>query len=223
MTEKTERAEVTAEIAARQVRDAWRRIEAWLGEHAPVSHAALGPGAGTEEIAAVEAALGFAAPVELRTLWGLVSGGNVDGGGFWLGNRSLLRLGDVVAVYRRMMEFQRQKERTYPTPGVPGEDDIVVWQRPWIPVFSFGEHDTVLGTYLDSGSGLMWHWSKYAYNLPDGTEPQHSVVTCLEEIADSLETPALATEGTPGLLDGRLVWLDESLTEDERRRWRPVR
>ncbi|MDN3259194.1 SMI1/KNR4 family protein [Streptomyces sp. CSDS2] len=219
MTEETAE---TAAIAARQVTDAWRRIEAWLGEHAPVSHAALGPGAGAEEIAAVEAALGFAVPVELRTLWGLVSGGNVNGGGFWLGNRSLLRLDDVVAVYRRMMVLQTQAERRYPTPGVPGEDDIVVWQRPWIPVFSCGEHDTVLGTYLDSGSGLMWHWSKYAYVLPDGTEPQHSVVTCLEEIADSLETPALATEGTAGLLDGRLVWLDESLTEDERRRWHPA-
>ncbi|GGR83387.1 hypothetical protein GCM10010236_42550 [Streptomyces eurythermus] len=48
------------------------------------------------------------------------------------------------------------------------------------------------------------------------------MVTYLEEFADSLETPALAVGGTPGPLDGRLVRLDESLTEDERRRWRPV-
>ncbi|MFE0512641.1 SMI1/KNR4 family protein [Streptomyces sp. NPDC058964] len=213
---------MTEEMAARQVTDAWRRIEAWLREHAPVTHAALGPGASAEEIAAVEAALGVAVPAELRTLWGLVSGGNVCGGGFWLDNRSLMRLDDVIEVYRRKMEFQAETEQEYATPGVPGEEDIVVWQRPWIPVFSFGEEDTVLGTYLDSASGLMWHWSKYEYLLPDGTKPQHSMVTYLEEIADSLETPALATGGTPGLLDGRLVWLDSSLDEDEQRRWRPL-
>ncbi|MEU6064975.1 MULTISPECIES: SMI1/KNR4 family protein [Streptomyces] len=72
---------MTEEIAARQVTDAWGRIEAWLRDHAPVTHAALGPGASAEEIAAVEAALGLAVPVELRTLWGLVSGDNVNGGG----------------------------------------------------------------------------------------------------------------------------------------------
>ncbi|MFD0392861.1 hypothetical protein ACFQ3Z_09525 [Streptomyces nogalater] len=127
-----------------------------------------------------------------------------------------MRLDDVVEVYRGKMRLQAEKERRYPAPGDPGEDGIVVW-RPWIPVFSCGEHDTVLGTYLDSGSGLMWHWSKYEYLLPDGTEPQHSVVTFLEEIADSLENPALATEGTPGLLDGLLVWLDGSLDEAARR------
>ncbi|MEU6067500.1 MULTISPECIES: SMI1/KNR4 family protein [Streptomyces] len=213
---------MTEDIAARQVTDAWRRIEAWLREHAPVTHAALGPGASTEEITGVEAALGFALPVELRTLWGLVSGGNVNGSGFWLDNRALMRPEDVMFVYRLKMDIQRDLDAEYDTPGVPGEDDIIAWQPGWIPVFSKGEHNSVYGTFLDSESGLLGHWDKYPYEPPGDDEPQNSIVTYLEEMADSLEMPTLATQTTPGLLDGRLVWECHYLDEDEQRRWRPV-
>ncbi|MFF7972591.1 hypothetical protein [Streptomyces sp. NPDC007905] len=41
----------------------------------------------------------------------------------------------------------------------------------------------------------------------------------LEEIADSLETPALAAVFRPGLLDGHLVWLGQRMNEDEQRRF----
>ncbi|MFD8783615.1 SMI1/KNR4 family protein [Kitasatospora sp. NPDC059599] len=46
------------------VADAWKRIEDWLAEHAPASLAALAGPATTEEIAAVERALGPALPAE---------------------------------------------------------------------------------------------------------------------------------------------------------------
>lgn len=209
---------MTEETAARQVTDAWRRIEGWLGEHAPATHAALGPGASAEQIATAETALGLVVPVELRTLWGLVSGGNVDGSGPWQGNAALLGLDEVVNHYRSQMQAQAEFDTRYEVPGVPGEGDVIVWQPGWIPVFSSSAYDTLYGTYLDIGTGLLWRWTRETYVPPGPDDPQDSLVTYLEGLADALEYPALAQD-PPGLLDGALVWKSGAYGDDD---WRPV-
>ncbi|MGV9563916.1 SMI1/KNR4 family protein [Streptomyces sp. NPDC003480] len=209
---------MTEETAARQITDAWRRIERWLGEHAPATYAALGPGASDEQIAAVDAALGLVVPVELRTLWGLVSGGNVDGSGPWQGNAALLSLDEVVNHYRSQMVAQAGFDAGYEVPGVPGEGDVIVWQPGWIPVFSSSAYDTLYGTYLDAGTGLLWRWTRETYVPPGPDDPQDSLVTCLEGLADALEYPALAQD-RPGLLDGALVWESAAYGDED---WRPV-
>ncbi|MGW7410642.1 SMI1/KNR4 family protein [Streptomyces sp. NPDC054833] len=205
---------MTDEIAVRQVTEAWQRIETWLRRHAPATHAALGPGARREEIDAVEATLGFAVPVELRTLWSLVSGGVVDDRGFWGDHDVLIPLDEVVETYQRQMRWQAEEEATYDTPGVPGEGDAVFWQRPWIPVFSLGPHDTMYGTYLNAETGLMWKWTREVFWPPTDDDPQESLVTHLEKLADALEYPDLADDKA-GLVNGALVWKRQAYADED--------
>src|SRR4051794_26336406 len=49
-----------------EVRDAWRRIEAWLAAHVPPLAKALRPPAPPEEVARVEEALDVTLPSEMR-------------------------------------------------------------------------------------------------------------------------------------------------------------
>ncbi|MEU6772543.1 SMI1/KNR4 family protein [Streptomyces sp. NPDC046759] len=210
------------ETAVRQVTDAWARIEGWLRENAPVTHAALGPGASEGEIAAVEEGLGFAVPVELRTLWTLVSGGTVQGRGPWPEGDVLMRLDDVVSQYRLKRELQQELDDKAGTAAVLDDGSPRVWGKTWIPVFSSREYDSAYGTFLNAETGLLWRWDTFEYEPPRHDDVQHSIVTLLEEIADSLETPGLATEFRPGLLDGRLVWLGQRMNEDEQRRFQPL-
>ncbi|MFI6469835.1 SMI1/KNR4 family protein [Streptomyces sp. NPDC050516] len=178
---------MTDDITGRQVPDAWPRIEGWLREHAPATYAALRPRATQEQINAVEHALGFAVPVELRTLWGLVSGGNVKGRGPWRDNRALMDLDQVIRQYRLKMEIQAGLNEDHEKFARLEEDRAIAWQRLWIPVFSFGADDTVHGTFLDAGNGLMWKWTREAYIPPSDNDPQDSIVTYLEDLADALE------------------------------------
>ncbi|GHH20247.1 hypothetical protein Srubr_46590 [Streptomyces rubradiris] len=199
-------ADMSDDTVIRQITDSWRRIEAWLEHHAPVTHAALGSGATQEEIDAAEAALGIAVPVELRTLWGLVSGGSTGGYGLFLGNAMLIGLDEVAEVYRSKMREQADEE----------EADIV-WNSAWVPVFSSNCHDTVSGTYLNTETGLLWNWTKFAHQPPDDDE-QDSVVTYLEKLADYLEYPDMAPD-RPGTVEGALAWRS-FVGEDES--WRPA-
>ncbi|MFD7169752.1 SMI1/KNR4 family protein [Streptomyces violascens] len=196
---------MTDDITGRQVTDAWRRIEGWLREHAPATYAALGPGADDEQINAVENALGFAVPVELRMLWGLVSGGNVKGRGPWRDNNNLISLDEVIGHYRLKLKIQADLDENHEKFARLEEDRAIAWQRLWIPVFSTRVYDTSHGAFLDAGNGLMWKWTRYAYIPPTDKDPQDSIVTYMEDLADALEYPALA-EDTPGLVEGALVW-----------------
>jgi cell wall assembly regulator SMI1 len=56
------------------VSEVWQRIISWLEQHAPVTHGALLPGATTNEIIALEQALGLRIPAVLRALWLLCAG-----------------------------------------------------------------------------------------------------------------------------------------------------
>ncbi|MFE7076459.1 hypothetical protein ACFU96_40870 [Streptomyces sp. NPDC057620] len=75
-----------------------------------------------------------------------------------------------------------------------------------------------LGLYLDTESGYLGRWSRY--NEGPG-EVRDTLVTYLEEAADILEAPALATGDRPGLIDGALVWLSsiDPVQEDRWQSW----
>ncbi|MFI6469838.1 SMI1/KNR4 family protein [Streptomyces sp. NPDC050516] len=187
---------MTEDIAARQVTEAWHRIEEWLREHAPASHAALLPGAGGAEICAVEEVYGMRMPEDLRTLWKLTGGG----AGCFFGDYDLTSFGRGMEFYQGQMRFQ-QKEGGNDANGIP-------WWRPnWIPVFSNSRDSQAFVKYLDCESGLLYSWDRYGMNNY-GTEKEEldSIGTYLEEVADALEFPALAVRDRPGLIDGYLVW-----------------
>ncbi|MFJ2240940.1 hypothetical protein [Streptomyces sp. NPDC087859] len=60
------------------------------------------------------------------------------------------------------------------------------------------------GLYLDAATGFLGRWSRY-HEEPD--EERDTLVTSLEEMADTLEFPGLAARDKPGLIGGTLVWL----------------
>ncbi|MGF0174141.1 SMI1/KNR4 family protein [Streptomyces sp. Marseille-Q5077] len=210
---------MTEAVTVRQVADAWLRIIRRLQRSAPDSYAALRTGADLTAIAALENDLGVRIPTELRTLW-LLSGGD-DGADGWgsgclPGNEALMALDAVPDVYRRKWDAQADLDTD--NAGRPEEERIIVWKATWIPVVSHGPSDTTSGLYLDAATGYLGRWS--LYNDAWGEELD-TLVTYLEETADMLEAPALATRDTPGLIGGALVWrrgFGDALED----RWRPL-
>ncbi|MET7573665.1 hypothetical protein ABZT04_35025 [Streptomyces sp. NPDC005492] len=207
----------TAAVTVREVADAWHRITAWLRSNAPDSYAALRPGARPAALATLEAALGIPLPVALRTLWLLTAGDDgADGRACLPGNMALMNLDAVAAHYR--LKTTAQSDQDALNTDRPEEERITVWKPTRIPVIALGPTDSTSGLYLDTTTGYLGSWSRY--NEPPGDELD-TLVTYLEETADMLETPALATRDKPGLIDGTLVWLSD-VDPTRESGWRPV-
>ncbi|MCG7204827.1 hypothetical protein [Streptomyces arenae] len=205
------------EVTGRQIADAWQRITRWLRQHAPESHAALRPGASLSLLTGLEQGLGVRIPADLRALWSLAAGDDgVDGAGCLPGNQALMALDDVADFHRQQMDAQVHED----TLNVrrPEYDRITVWTAAWIPVISYGVADRTSGLYLDTVSGYLGRWSRY--NEGPGEELD-TLATYLEEAADMLETPALATRDKPGLVGGALVW-GSRLDPAQEERWQPL-
>ncbi|MEU8849398.1 hypothetical protein AB0C70_24810 [Streptomyces sp. NPDC048564] len=206
-------------VTVRQIADAWLRILRRLQLTAPDSYAALRSGAELSSIAALENDLGVRIPTELCTLW-LLSAGDEGadgwGAGCLPGNEALMTLDAVADVYRRRLDHQADHDTR--NAGRPAEEQITVWRATWIPVVSRGPADSTSGLYLDTATGYLGRWSRY--NDAPGEELD-TLVTYLEEAADMLEAPALATRDKPGLVGGALVWRSAfgHAVED---RWRPL-
>lgn len=196
-----------AAVEARQVTDAWRRIETWLDRYAPGTSAALRRGALVTEIAAVQDRIGVRIPPGLKALWKEHAGVHeVPWASFMLGNWALMDFEAVVSVYEMMAHLQRgERDAEYP-----------MWRPAWIPVFSYGATDHTSGLYLDAETGRICHWDRSG----DRTPRYESLTTYLEEMADRLEAPALLDGEKPGLLDLRaLAWEPPPGLEA---RWEPV-
>ncbi|MYV57060.1 SMI1/KNR4 family protein [Streptomyces sp. SID3212] len=195
-------------LTVREVKDAWQRVTHWLLRHAPASHEALRPGADPAALTALEHDLGTPIPPALRALWSLTAGDDgVGGRGCLPGNRALMTLDAVAESYRHRMDARGAHRPE------PEYDRFTAWRATWIPVISRAPADGTSGLYLDTSTGFLGGWSRY--NEPPADELD-TLVTYLEETADMLEAPALATRDRPGLRDGALVWGGE---EDD---WHPL-
>ncbi|MFE7271461.1 hypothetical protein [Streptomyces sp. NPDC057623] len=206
-------------VAVRQVADAWQRVTGWLRHNAPDSYAALRPGTGPAAMAALEADLGVRIPVELCALWLLTAGdAGVHGWGWGClpGNEALLTLDAVADVHRLKMDAQAHEDAL--DARRCEEDRITVWRPTWIPVVAQGATDHTSGLYLDTGTGYLGRWSRYGESPGDELD---TLVTYLEEAADMLEAPALATRDKPGLVGAALVWRSR-LDAAQKERWRPL-
>jgi len=204
-------------VTVRQVADAWGRVTGWLKHNAPGSYAALRSGAGPAAIAALEEDLGIPIPVELRVLWMLTAGDDgADGWGCLPGNMALMNLADVTAEYRLKTDDQAHQDTL--NVGRSEEEQITVWKTTRIPAIALGPTDGTSGLYLDAATGYLGRWSRYN-EAPN--EELDTLVTYLEEAADMLEAPALATRDKPGLIGGALVWLS-SINPAQEGRWQPL-
>ncbi|MFC9734351.1 SMI1/KNR4 family protein [Streptomyces roseolus] len=206
-----------AGVEERVITDVWRRIARWLQDNAPDSYAALRAGVDPAAIAALEDDLGVRVTADLRALWLLTAGDEGVAGAGWLpGNEALMPLHAVAAFYRQQMDAQAHQDTL--NARRPEYDRITVWRAHWIPVVSHGPADHTSGLYLDTETGYLGRWSRY--NEGPGEELD-TLASYLEDIADMLEVPALATRDKPGLVGGVLVWgsrIDPAWEE----RWRPL-
>ncbi|MET7653977.1 hypothetical protein [Streptomyces sp. NPDC005486] len=208
---------VAAAVTVREVADAWRRITGWLRHNAPDSYAGLRAGAGPAALAALEEDLGIRIPIELRVLWLLTAGD--DGGNGWgclPGNRALMSLDAVAAAYRQKMDSQAHQDTL--NADRLEDERITVWKATRIPVVALSPTDSTSGLYLDAATGYLGYWSRY--NEYPGEELD-TLVTYLEEAADMLEAPALATRDKPGLIGGALVWRS-GIDPGQEDRWQPL-
>lgn len=204
-------------VTERQIADAWQRITGWLQYNAPDSHAALRAGASPATLTVLEQDLGIAIPADLRTLWTLTAGDDgIDGAGFLPGNQALITLDAVAAFYRQQMDAQAHQDTL--NARRPEYDRVTVWNSAWIPVVSYGVADRTSGLYLDAETGYLGRWSRY--NEGPGDELD-TLATYLEDIADMLEAPALATRDKPGLVGRALVW-GSRLDAAQEDRWQPL-
>jgi cell wall assembly regulator SMI1 len=204
-------------VAGRQIADAWQRITHWLQRNAPDSHAALRDGASPVTLTGLEQDLGISIPTELRAWWSLTAGDDgVDGAGCLPGNQALMPLDGVADFYRQQMDAQAHQDTLNDRRS---EDDrITVWKAAWIPVVSYAVADRTSGLYLDAATGYLGRWSRYSEGPGDELD---TLATYLEDVADMLEAPALATRDKPGLVGGALVW-GSRLDPAQEDRWRPL-
>ncbi|WUS96752.1 SMI1/KNR4 family protein [Streptomyces sp. NBC_00708] len=208
---------VAETLVEREVRDAWQRVTCWLQRHAPRSHAALRAGASDRAITNVEHDLGVQVPVALRALWSLSAGDDgVNGAGCLPGNQALMPLGAVADLYQRQMEFQAHQDSLNSSRAE--YDRITVWRPGWIPVSSYGPADQTSGLYLDTETGYMGRWSRYNEGQSNELD---TLVTYVEDVADMLEAPSLATRDKPGLVDETLVW-GSRIDPGQEDRWQPL-
>ncbi|MYS95623.1 MULTISPECIES: hypothetical protein [Streptomyces] len=74
--------------------------------------------------------------------------------------------------------------------------------------------DTSYGLFLDTETGRIGHWDDTSVS----TVGDQTLSMLLEEMADKLEHPQLATGYLPGLIGGRLMW-GPPLAADEAAAW----
>ena len=127
-----------------------------------------------------------------------------------------MALDAVAAAYRLKTDAQAHQD-TFDADRAE-EERITVRKAPWIPVVSHGAADGTSGLYLDAETGYLGRWSRY--NDDHGDELD-TLVTYLEEAADMLEAPALATRDKPGLIGGALVWRS-GIAPAQEDQWQPL-
>lgn len=208
---------VAETVIEREVSDAWQRITRWLQDHAASSYTALRAGASGLAITALEHDLGLQVPAGLRVLWSLSAGDDgVNGAGCLPGNQVLMPLEAVADFYRQQVESQAHEDTLNARRAEC--DRITVWRTARIPVVSYGPADRTSGLYLDTDTGYLGRWSRYNEGAADEFD---TLVTYLEDVADMLEAPSLATRDKPGLVGEALVW-GSRIDPTQEDRWRPL-
>lgn len=119
--------ECVTEQSVAPVHESWRRIEEWLGLHAPASLEYLNPPAGSDEIDAVERTLGTPLPPEL-----VQSLSCHDGMRRWSGllpEQTLLAADTIAQRWQMCMEIAAENDGLEPQPW----EDEPWWHPLWIP------------------------------------------------------------------------------------------
>ena len=124
------------------VSESWRRIDAWLADHAPASLAGLNPPATTDAIARTESQVGMSLPRDLRE--SLLCHNGESRFGTALPCSRLFPVEEIVDVRRMRVENWE--------PDDPDLDETPWWGEQWVPFAG----DSVSPHFIEAGPG-MWH------------------------------------------------------------------
>jgi hypothetical protein len=119
----------------------WRRIDAWLTEHAPVSFARLRPPATVEAIARAESLIGMPLPCDLRASLRCHNGEDFPGA---LPGSPLFPVEEIVVARRMRLDNW--------DPEDPDQAESPWWGEQWVPFTG----DVVSPHFIDVGTGI-WH------------------------------------------------------------------
>lgn len=174
----------------------WKRVERWLREHAPRSHARLAPPAKPRDIAAAEAKLGLRFPDSLRASLLRHDGNREAGwGGFGFLGHWNMSLKEIVSTWTMMCEID---------PGDEGDPRNSWWSPRMIPFGDFGDGGNLV---LDSVVGdVGWYFNEEGTSF-DADEPwRRSYYALLKSTADVLEEGGDLEGWVPEVEEGELTW-----------------
>ncbi|MFG2127110.1 SMI1/KNR4 family protein [Streptomyces sp. NPDC048751] len=193
--------------ATRKTRGAWERIETWLRQYAPTSAALLRWPATTDQIAAVEDAIGHPFPHALRA-WYLLHDGSAG-----------VDSADPVGSYGRVDWLPRAKG-WLPLQSVQAQYELMTlqWERePGLIPFACNPRDGWYGYYVDAREdgpdyGRVGTWAVDQESVPTGW----ALPDWLEAIATALEERRCLrrADGTedefsqPVVHEAGLTWID---------------
>ncbi|WP_160311258.1 SMI1/KNR4 family protein [Streptacidiphilus anmyonensis] len=123
------------------VSESWRRIDAWLGVHAPASFAGLNPPATPDAIARTESVFGMPLPRDLCE--SLLCHDGETRFGTALPCSQLLSAEEIVAARRMRMELWEPED--------PDQAETPWWGEHWVPFAG----DVSL-SFIEAGPGI-WH------------------------------------------------------------------
>src|SRR5262249_10113404 len=116
-------------------------LEAWLKEHRPRYHEGLRPGASADDLAALEKALGFPLPEELRTWLGWHDAQSPDLMGAFRDSFALMSAREIAEAHADLV--------SEPEPG---------WRREWVPSLDAGQGDYVCLDTATAGHPIREVW-----------------------------------------------------------------
>lgn len=196
------------------VEESWARFEAWLADHAPVTHATLRAPADSAHIAAAEERIGIAFPNDLVTLLSLHDGtcACVPGSGsFWEGGggpcllpggHALLSVDGIVHTHQMLTGIHGTNADGDADGDADADAGFVSWHPLWIP---FAERITGDNLFVDrrparGAIGEFWHDDA---NIPDLWP---SLAAMIADIADAAEQARNIRYYRPRVEAGVLHW-----------------
>lgn len=187
----------------------WARIDAWLAEHAPSTHADLAPPAVEEEIADVARHLALPMP---DSLWEslLIHNGSAGGGAELF--PPFLRLSGTEEI-KEEWDYRTDLLETVCADEDPEYDATTdacsCWDRHWIPFASSGSGDQLVIDASPVSAG-RWRIGHTSFSLGSWFErhPMYSSLPALlESVATALETGADLHQYRPLVTEEqRLSW-----------------
>ncbi|MFF2123803.1 hypothetical protein ACFVW1_00065 [Streptomyces olivochromogenes] len=198
------------------VDDSWRRIDAWLLRHAPVSHALLRPPASPSDIRAAERTLGVRFHPDLVASLSCHDGVELQQGAPVLAHYGPL---SCVADIVKSTSFLRGISADVPDDGTLDEDDedydelATYWHHDWLLI--------TLGVGWQSSDGLFLscfpghNWGRLGRYFDEDTPSftgWASLRHALADLADALGSGRPFNGLTPLAYEGVLLWEFETTT-----------